>query len=685
LISSPYHGFDTPSSNANHNALVSLTHVLSPQATSQTKVVYSRLKYWEPLAEQPSMPGLGMGFVDPLKRIFTSFPAYYTFVPSGGPQTLLQVYEDVSRVTGRHDLRFGGSFVRIEDDRTVGIHPSQDLGPKVGTQLDNLMRGYVAEFDAPVDPQDKYPGDVVTLPLGPSDFTRHDRYNDWAIYASDAWSLGARVKLNLGLRYEYFGVQHNTNASLDSNFYYDEGANVYERIRNGRVWPAPESPVGGLWRPDRNNLAPRAGLAWDVTGDGKTSLRAGYGIGYERNFGNVTFNMMFSPPHYALVALLSGVDIPQERNLITNDPHGPLSGTGSTVLPPSDLRHVDENIRTAYAHFWSVSLQREVFTSNYAAIDCTGSKGVDLYSIADPNRPGSAAVYLGGPPGLDRMDSQYSALNTRGNDGWSNYHGLTLGLDARRIAGSGLQLTARYTLGFAKDNLSSTFSESYNQYNLGFLDAYDPGLDYGWADYDVRHRFVMSGIWQVPLGHGSSGLSRALLGDWAFNWLLTAQSGAPFTIYDCTNALSVCMRMLSAAPRAAYTATPAGAQNSFVYLDFSNQAAGFGSYLNPLTGVSDFGPFPSNMETRNSYRRPGRWNVDAMLAKRIRFGDRLSLQLRFEVYNLFNHANLYIFEMFAADTSNPKITAFKGYVPDFTGSQPGDGQRRIQLGAKLEF
>jgi hypothetical protein len=73
-----------------------------------------------------------------------------------------------------------------------------------------------------------------------------------------------------------------------------------------------------------------------------------------------------------------------------------------------------------------------------------------------------------------------------------------------------------------------------------------------------------------------------------------------------------------------------------------------------------------------------------MLAKRIRFGDRLALQLRFEVYNLFNHANLYIVE-YAADTSNPKITAFRGYVPDFTGSVPGDGQRRIQLGAKLEF
>jgi hypothetical protein len=379
------------------------------------------------------------------------------------------------------------------------------------------------------------------------------------------------------------------------------------------------------------------------------------------------------------------VNIPQSENLVTTDNRGPIASTGSTVLALTGLRHVDENIRTAYAHFWSASLQREVFANNFAEITYTGSRGVDQYSIADPNRAGAGPVYLGDPPGLDRLNAQYSAINTRGNDGWSLYNGLTLGWDARRIGGSGLQLTARYTLGFAKDNLSSTFSESSNQYDLGFLDAFDPGLDYGWSDHDVRHRFVMSGIWQVPGPSGGSGLKRAVLGDWQFNWILTAQSGAPFTIYDCTNAFAVCMRLLSVAPRAAHTATPGESPNSFVYLDFSNQAAGFGTYVNPLTETNDFGPFPANMENRNSYRQPGRWNVDAMLAKRFRFGDRLSLQLRFEAYNIFNHANLYAY-IYAADTTNPspQITAFRGYVPG-VGGLPGDGQRRIQLGAKLEF
>jgi hypothetical protein len=234
---------------------------------------------------------------------------------------------------------------------------------------------------------------------------------------------------------------------------------------------------------------------------------------------------------------------------------------------------MDENIRTAYAHFWSASLQREVFASNFAELTYAGSRGQDLYSITDANRPGSGPAYLGDPPGLGRLNTQYTTIQTRGNDGWSTYNGLTLGWDARRIAGSGLQLTARYTLGFTKDNLSSTFSESPNQYNAGFLDPFDPGLDYGWSDHDVRHRFVMSGIWQVPLAQSASGLERALLGDWSLNWLLTAQSGAPFTLYDCTNGSAAC---------------------------------------------------------------------------------------------------------------NPRISAFRGYAPGI-GGLPGDGQRRIQLGAKLEF
>jgi len=648
VSNSPYAGFDSGQTDRDHNILASLTHVFSPHLTSQTKVVYNYLNDGnQPLGAQPVVPTLFMRTVaQRINGIRVALPGYLPFspgngIPFGGPQKLLQLYQDLTYATGNHDLRFGGSYVRIMDDRTFGAYQeaNETLGSTLGNALDNLVKGQLLQFQTAVYPQGRFPGQTLTLPVSPPQFSRNNRYNEFAVYFNDTWSVTSRLKLNLGARYEYYGVQHNTDPNLDSNFYFGTGDTIFQKIRSGQVFTTPQSPIGALWAPDKNNIAPRVGFAWDVTGDGKTSVRGGYGIAYERNFGNVTFNVIQNPPNYAVVSITAPGDVPVIP--ITLDNSGPLAGTGTKVLPRTSLRHVREDIVNAYAHFWSVSLQRELFKNTFGSVEYTGSAGRDLYSIENINRAGTGAVYLGDANTSNRLNAQYSNINTRGNNGKSSYNSVTASLDTRDVGGSGLTLTARYTYSVAKDNLSNTFSEGNNVFNLGMTDPFNPELDYGYADFDIRHRLAVGALWEIPLAKDGHGLAKALLNGWQFNFILTAQSGSPFSVYDCTNAITTCARLAQVATLAGYTDSKGADPNTFNYLDLGNQASGVGTIANPKTGTTEVwqGTNVSNMAARNSFRRPGRYNIDAALFKRFHFTDRVALQLRLEAYNLFNHTN----------------------------------------------
>jgi outer membrane receptor protein involved in Fe transport len=684
---SPYAGFNTDYTVKNHNVLGSLTHTFSPTLTSQTKLVYNNLATEQPLGENPAGPTLYMSntTVYSLQGVSVAFPGYLPFnpgtaIPFGGPQKLIQFYEDMSWLKGAHDFRFGGSFVRILDDRTFGAYenPVEALGGNsVSAGLDNLVRGQIVTFQAAVNPQGKFPGETISLPVSFPSFTRNNRYNEWALYANDAWSVTRNLKLNLGVRYEYFGVQKNKDSSLDSNFYFGSGSSYYETVRNGSVKLA--DAMGGLWKPDKDNFGPRLGFAWDVLGDGKTSIRGGWGISYERNFGNVTFNVIQNPPNYAVISLSAPGDLSSMP--IYTDPAGPLGGTGSKKLPAVTLRAVDPDIVNAWAQFWSLSAQRDLGHGLIGSIEYTGSKGSDLYSITNINRLGFGAEYFGDSSVFTRANKTYSLINFRTNGGRSMYHGVTFGLDSRQLASTGLSLTARFSLGWAKDNLSSTFSESSNETlanGLGFLDPLNPDLDYGWADFDVRRRFVASGIWEIPVAKNAHGLAKGLFGDWQANFIVSAQSGAPFSVADCSNGLEYyCARMAVVGPINGYIDTPSeDAVNTFNYLDVSNQESGFGSIYSELTGFNEVWTDATNIGTmskRNAFRRPGRWNLDMSLSKRVRFSGSKAIQLRVEAYNLFNHANRYLNGSEAAIDYGPMITTYR------------DGQRRIQLGAKIEF
>src|SRR5207248_5808029 len=125
--------------------------------------------------------------------------------------------------------------------------------------------------------------------------------------------------------------------------------------------------------------------------------------------------------------------------------------------------------------------------------------GVHQYTIGNANRVGAGTVYLGDARDANRLNFQYSNINTRGSNANSLYNGFNAGLRSSNLFNAGLALNVQYTWAHTQDVLSTTFSESNNQFNLGLLDPFNPKLDWGNADYDVRHRIVVSGIWDLPI------------------------------------------------------------------------------------------------------------------------------------------------------------------------------------------
>ncbi|HMF55220.1 MAG TPA: TonB-dependent receptor, partial [Pyrinomonadaceae bacterium] len=697
ISSSPFAGFNSGETDFNQNWLVNVTHNFTSTLVSQTKLVYNRLNDLQGLAAAPVGPTffLTNTAFQQIGGHDVAFPGYLPYtpgngIPFGGPQNLGQAYEDISWTHGNHTVRLGGQYVYIQDNRTFGAYEeaTEAIGSNVRGGLNNLVTGNVFQFQAAVFPQGKFPGQSVTLPVGPPDFGRSNRYNDWSLYFNDAWRFTPRLTFNLGVRYEYYGVQKNKNPALDSNFYFGgDGTLSFANIRSGSVQIAQNSPVGGLWRPDRNNFAPRLGFAWVIFGDGRTSVRGGYGRAFERNFGNVTFNVIQNPPNYAVISITTP-DVPGGIP-ISNNNFGPLAGAnGTRILPITSLRAVDPNIQNAYADFWSLSLERELMPGTVFSIEYSGSKGHKLYDIANINRVGTGTTYLGSrvirpDTGTltDRLNGQYSNINFRGQNGRSQYNGLTFSLESsqlRRTFFKGTQFTARYTWSHAQDNLSTTFSESTNNgsFILGYLDPFNPDLDFGDADFDVRHRFSGSFNWDLPFGNNMTGVGRQVLGGWTLTGIFVARTGTPFSVYDCSFAITICNRMLQVSPDLNFhgTGNPAssGDPNRFNYIDLRPQFPGAGTFFD-VSGAGEVGPYPANMTRRNAFRSPGFWNLDFGLYKNIRITEGTRLQLRSEFYNIFNHANLFVSGSDADIVEVDQVQAFR------------DGRRHIQFAVKLIF
>src|SRR5206468_2379506 len=163
-----------------------------------------------------------------------------------------------------------------------------------------------------------------------------------------------------------------------------------------------------------------------------------------------------------------------------------------------------------------------------------------LYDIKNYNGVGSGNAILGDPvvdpvtgnEALTRLNPQYSNINNRGSQGDSYYHGVNVQFQTTNLVSSGFSFVGNYTLAHATDDLSTTFSETNNAFSLGYTDPFNPSLDHGNGDLDVRHRLVMAPVYQVPFFKNANNLAGEILGGWQVAGIYTVHTGTPFSYYD---------------------------------------------------------------------------------------------------------------------------------------------------------
>jgi hypothetical protein len=472
---------------------------------------------------------------------------------------------------------------------------------------------------------------VNTLPL-----QRSRKVQYWG-YIQDVYKVTPNLTLNLGVRYNFFNDFHEVN----------NGAVPFDFASCG---PGGYCPAGSAFSlPRYNDIDPRVGVAW---AHGDTVLRAGGGIyhsdGQEDDQNLLPISNTFL--RYSLTAAGSpGLSYP-----LTNF----LAASTGVVSP----RLLDRNRKDMYVSAWTASVQQKLPGSFVGTATYLGNKGTNLITTTYVN-------VLNPLTGL-RPYPAFGVVAWRGNDSNSTFHAMQF--NVRREFQNGFLLSANYMWSHSVNDGSIGGGESDTVQNV-FCRACDKAS----SDDDVRQVFNLSAAYQLPFGQGrrylsNPGMARAFLGGWALNTIGTARSGLPVNItIDSANAVVPGGYSVPSSERPdlipGVSLIPAGGQTPNNWI---NPAA----FATPAPGT--FGNLG-----RNAFRGPDLWQVDASLAKRIGITERMGIQLRAEVFNLFNRAQ---YGNPLADISSP--LNFGQITTPVNQNATGSGTpREIQLAVRVTF
>jgi hypothetical protein len=590
-----------------HNIAVAETAVLSPRLvnvlTLGTNYFFQSFNDAQ-TGVSPIALGLNTGATDPVligspSIKITGFDYVGATPPEARTDTTGHITDTLSYNLGKHALSFGGEFRRAVLD--VGYDINQR-----GTFTFDGTRGPWAT-DSTVAANVKNLSDFLagepsnsngaTIAQGP--LQRLYYQNSFDLWGGDTFRITPKLTLNYGARYTYQGVLHDSNNSI-TNFI--PGLGFVTPGKNG---------AGPLYPEDKNNLAPRFGFAYTPFADGKTVVRGGYGIYYDvpsLNF--FTANTGFKNGGAAGVNANPGGANPvytlSVKNLIFS-PGTPIFG-GTAPTPPFGVFAVSPNFRTPYFQNFNLNIQRQLSQATILQVGYVGGLGRKLATILDINQPvAGVRPYAIQYPTLGAINQAQTIAN-------SEYNALQVSL--RQRLWKGLSANLNYTYGHSIDDGSVTRNTlPTNSYNLR--------NDRGSSTFDIRHAVTSFVTYEVPQFAKSA---PRLTKGWQINSLFTFATGQPINIVAGTNVSGTGENLdridLIGNP---FANVPTATAPAIQYL---NKAA----FATPAAGT--FGNLG-----RDVLYGPGVGTVDFSVFKKTHITERISTELRVEIFNLFNRAN----------------------------------------------